>query len=421
MKILIKSAKVVVPESSFHNKVVDILIVDGVISEISKNIIPEKDVTIIEKENLHVSPGWFDPTVSFGEPGFEENETLESGMLAAATGGFTAVGVLPNTFPVIDRKADVEFLIKRSMYNSVSIYPIGALSKKREGEELSESFDMSNSGAIAFGDDKSMENEKLMEVSLLYNRTVGKPVLSFPDTDSISSGGQMNEGESAINLGLKGIPALSEELRVARDLFLTDYTGGKIHFQNISTSKSVELIAEAKAKGLDVTCQATINNLYLDDSELAEFDTRFKLMPPLRTNEENHALVKGLESGIVDFVTTDHRPKDIERKFKEFDHASFGSIGLESGFGALNKVLSDKMPLEKIISLICQNPRKRFGLETPKVEVGAKVELTLFNPDEEFTFEEKNIKSLSKNSAFVGKELKGEVYGVVAKGELVIV
>ena len=421
MKILIKSAKVVAPESSFHNKVVDVLIENGSISEIAKNITSSKDVTIIEKENLHISPGWFDPTVSFGEPGFEENETLESGMLAAVTGGFTAVGVLPNTFPVIDRKADVEFLIKRSMYNAVSIHPIGALSKKREGVELSESFDMSNSGAIAFGDDKSMENEKLMEVSLLYNKTVGKPVLSFPDTDSISNGGQMNEGESAINLGLKGIPALSEELRVARDLFLTEYTGGKIHFQNISTSKSVDLIADAKSKGLDVTSQITINNLYLDDSELAEFDTRFKLMPPLRTKEENEALIKGLESGAVDFVTTDHRPKDIERKFKEFDHASFGSVGLESGFGALNKVLSDKMPLDKIISLICQNPRKRFGLETPKVEVGAKAELTLFNPDTEFTFEEKNIKSLSRNSAFIGKELKGEVYGVVAKSEFVIV
>ncbi len=421
MKILVKLAKVVAPESSFHNKVVDILIENGSISEIAKNITHLKDITIIEKENLHVSPGWFDPTVSFGEPGFEENETLESGMLAAATGGFTAVGVLPNTFPVIDRKADVEFLIKRSMYNAVSIYPIGALSKKREGKELSESFDMSNSGAIAFGDDKSMENEKLMEVSLMYNKTVGKPVLSFPDTYSISNGGQMNEGGSAINLGLKGIPALSEELRVARDLFLTDYTDGKIHFQNISTSKSVELIADAKAKGLDVTSQVTINNLYLDDSELAEFDTRFKLMPPLRTNTEIESLIKGLKSGAVDFVTTDHRPKDIERKFKEFDHASFGSIGLESGFGALNKVLSDKMPLEKIISLICQNPRKRFGLETPNVEVGAMAELTLFNPDTEYTFEEKNIKSLSKNSAFVGKELKGEVYGVVAKNEFVAV
>lgn len=420
MKILIKSAKIVAPESSFHNKVVDILIENGSISEISKKIDLKEGCTIIEKENLHISPGWFDPTVSFGEPGFEENETLESGMKAAAAGGFTSVGVLPNTFPVIDRKADVEFLIKRSMYNAVSIYPIGALSKKREGKELSESFDMSNSGAIAFGDDKSIENEKLMEVSLLYNKTVGKPVLSFPDTASITHGGQMNEGESAINLGLKGIPALSEELRVVRDLFLTEYTSGKIHFQNISTSKSVELIADAKAKGLDVSSQVTINNLYLDDSELDGFDTRFKLMPPLRTKTEIESLIKGLESGAVDFVTTDHRPKDVERKFKEFDHASFGSVGLESGFGALNKVLSGKIPLERIISLICQNPRIRFGLETPNVEVGAKVELTLFNPDTEYTFEEKNIKSLSKNSAFVGKELKGEVYGVIGKGEVVM-
>ncbi len=420
MKILVKSAKVVAPESSFHNEVVDILIENGSISEIAKNITPSEEITIIEKENLHISPGWFDPTVSFGEPGFEENETLESGMLAAATGGFTAVGVLPNTFPVIDSKADVEFLIKRSMYNAVSIYPIGALSKKREGVELSESFDMSNSGAIAFGDDKSMENEKLMEISLLYNKTVGKPVLSFPDTTSISHSGQMNEGESAINLGLKGIPALSEELRVARDLFLTEYTEGKIHFQNISTSKSVELISDAKAKGLDVTCQVTVNNLYLNDSELADFNTNFKLMPPLRTKSEIDSLIEGLKNETVDFVTTDHRPKDIERKFKEFDHASFGSIGLESGFGALNKVLSDEMPLENIISLICQNPRKRFGLEIPKVEIGAKAELTLFNPDTEYVFEEENIKSLSKNSAFLGKELKGEVFGVVAKGELVL-
>ena len=418
MKILVKSAKVVAPESSFHNEVVDILIENGSISEIAKNITPSEEITIIEKENLHISPGWFDPTVSFGEPGFEENETLESGMLAAAIGGFTAVGVLPNTFPVIDSKADVEFLIKRSMFNAVSIYPIGALSKKREGVELSESFDMSNSGAIAFGDDKSMENEKLMEISLLYNKTVGKPVLSFPDTTSISHSGQMNEGESAINLGLKGIPALSEELRVARDLFLTEYTEGKIHFQNISTSKSVELISDAKAKGLDVTCQVTVNNLYLDDSELADFNTNFKLMPPLRTKSEIDSLIEGLKNETVDFVTTDHRPKDIERKFKEFDHASFGSIGLESGFGALNKVLSDEMPLENIISLICQNPRKRFGLEIPKVEIGAKAELTLFNPDTEYVFEEENIRSLSKNSAFLGKELKGEVFGVVAKGEL---
>ena len=420
MKILIKSAKIVAPESSFHNKVVDVLIENDKISEISESISVGDGVTVVEKENLHVSPGWFDPTVSFGEPGFEENETLESGMKAAATGGYTAVGVLPNTFPVIDRKADVEFLVKRSMYNAVTIYPIGALSKKREGTELSETFDMSNSGAIAFGDDKSIENEKLMEVSLLYNKTVGKPVLSFPETNSITHGGQMNEGVNAINLGLKGIPALSEELRVARDLFLTEYTEGKIHFQNISTGKSVKLIADAKKKGLDVTSQVTIFNLYLDDNELEEFDTRFKLMPPLRTKEENKALIKGLKSGAVDFVTTDHRPKDIERKFKEFDHASFGSVGLESGFGALNKVLADKISLEDIISLVCDKPRKRFGLDTPKIELGAKVELSLFNPDAEYIFEEKNIKSLSKNSAFVGKELKGQVYGVVAKGELVL-
>ena len=420
MKILIKSAKVIAPESSFHHKVVDILINKGIISEISDKIEVSKDVTIIEKDNLHISPGWFDPTVSFGEPGFEENETLESGMLAAATSGYTAVGVLPNTLPVIDRKTDVEFLIKRSKYNAVSIFPIGALSKKREGIELSETFDMSNSGAIAFGDDKSIENEKLMEVSLLYNKTIGKPVFSFPDTSSISKGGQMNEGANSTNLGLKGIPNLSEELRVSRDVFLTEYTEGIIHFQNISTTKSVEIIRDAKAKGINVTSQVSINNLFLDDSELNEFDTRFKLMPPLRTKEEIKSLLLGIEDGTVDFVSTDHRPKDIERKFKEFDYASFGSVGLESGFGALNKILSGKMSLDMIIELICQRPRSRFGIEIPKIEVNSKVELTLFNPDANYIFEEKDIKSLSKNSAFVGKELKGKVYGVISKNEVVL-
>jgi len=421
MEILIKSAKIIAPNSLYHNKVVDVLVKNGIIKEISENIKISKDVTIVEKDNLHISPGWFDPTVSFGEPGYEENETLETGLSAAASGGFSAVGVLPNTNPSIDKKADVEFLIKRSSYNPVNIYPIGALSKKREGIELSETFDMSNSGAIAFGDDKSIENEKLMEVSLLYNKTIGKPVLSFPDTASISYGGQMNEGENSTNLGLKGIPSLSEELRITRDLFLTEYTEGKIHFQNISTSKSVALIKEAKKKGLDVTAQVAIYNLLLNDSELNEFDTRFKLMPPLRTDNEISALIEGLQNGEIDFVSSDHRPKDIERKFKEFDHASFGTVGLESAFGALNKVLSDKMKLEEIISLLCDKPRKRFGIEIPTIEVNSVAELTLFNPEGNTIFNEIQIKSLSKNSAFIGKELKGEVYGIVAKGELVLV
>ncbi|MCK5781503.1 MAG: dihydroorotase [Flavobacteriales bacterium] len=420
MKVLIKSAKVIEPSSTFHNKTVDVLISNGKIIEISDAIEAKDDVIIVEKDNLHISAGWFDPTVSFGEPGFEENETLESGMAAAAAGGFTAVGMLPNTNPSIDKKSDVEFLIKRSSFNAVSIYPIGALSKKCEGKEISESFDMSNSGAIAFGDDKSIENEKLMEVSLLYNKTIGKPILSFPKTESISHGGQMNEGVNSTNLGLKGIPNLSEELRVSRDLFLTEYTEGKIHFQNISTDKSVELIKEAKKKGLDVSAQVAVYSVFMDDSELEEFDTRFKLNPPLRTQVEIKALIKGLKDGTIDFVSSDHRPKDIERKFKEFDHASFGSVGLESAFGALNKVLSSVMDLEDIIALISSKPRKRFGLSQPKLEVGVSAELTLFNPEESLMFEESQIKSLSKNSAFVGKGLKGKVYGVVSKGEMVM-
>ncbi|MCK5824318.1 MAG: dihydroorotase [Ichthyobacteriaceae bacterium] len=420
MKFLIKNATIVDSSSNFNNNKCDILIDNGEIVEVSENILVEGDVEVIEKENLHVSPGWFDATVSFGEPGFEENETIETGLNASAKGGFTAVGVLPNTNPTIDNKATVEYLKNQSVFYPVNIYPIGAMSKKREGKEISETFDMLNSGAIAFGDDKPIENERLFEVSLLYNRTLKVPVLSKPDTEAISHGGQMNEGESSMNLGLRGIPNFAEELRVSRDIFITEYTEGIVHFQNISTKKSVSLIKEAKNNKLNVTAQVAAHNLLLNDSALETFDTRYKVMPPLRTNTDIEALINGIKDGVIDMVSSDHRPKDIERKFKEFDHASFGTIGLESCFATINKALNNKVKLDKIIDLICHNSRKRFGLKIPTIKTGVRAELTLFNPDKEFVFNESCIKSKSKNSALLGAELKGEVYGIFAKSKIIL-
>lgn len=420
MNIIIKSAKIIAPSSPFHNKTLDILIKDGFIVEISKGIKETPNTTVIEYKNIHISPGWFDPTVSFGEPGEEYNETIETGLSSAAAGGFTAVGVLPNSSIPTDKKSDVEFLIQRSSLSPVSIFPIGTLSKKRNGTEISETFDMSNSGAIAFGDDKSLENEKIMEISLLYNKTLGKPVISFPDTISISHGGQMNEGVTSTSLGLKGIPSFSEELRVARDLSIAEYTGGKIHFQNISTSKSVELIENAKKNGIDVTAQVTAHNILLDDSELIDFDTKFKVSPPLRTKEDIKNLVKGIKNGIIDIVSSDHRPKNIELKFKEFDSASFGTIGLETAFAATNTALHKELDLEEIISVICHKPRSRFGLKTPEINIGSYAELTIFNPYEDIFIKKEKIKSLSKNSIFLDKKLTGKVYGIIAKNKLVL-
>lgn len=414
MDILLKNATIVAPDSEYNSKKMDILIQNGKISKISKSIKTEASYKLIQSDNLCVSPGWFDPTVSFGEPGFEENETLQSGMKAAAAGGYTAVGLLPNTKPVIDSKSDVEFIIRRSENSLVKIYPIGALSKAREGREISESYDMYQSGAIAFGDDKSVENEKLMEISLLYNKTIGAPTMSFPDSEKLTFHGQMNEGEMSTNLGLKGIPSLSEELRVARDIFLCEYTDGKLYFQNISTEKSAKLVKEAKAKGLEIYSQVAGYNLALSDDELFDFNTNFKVLPPLRNNKEVKAMVKAVKSGVVDVISSDHRPKDVERKLKEFDLASFGSIGLESNFGAINKVLEGHLSTQEIVKLICHNPREIFNLPIGEIKEGESADLTIFDPSIEYTFEQNDIKSLSKNSAFLCKKLKGKVLGVVS-------
>ena len=415
MNILLKSAKIIDPNSGFHQKIQDILIEKGIITKVSKNIPPKSNYKVVEIENLHVSQGWFDSSVSFGEPGYEERETIENGLKTAARSGFTAVAVNPNTNPVIDTNADVSFLKSKALNNPVDLYPIGALTVKSEGIDLAEIYDMKNAGAVAFGDyQKAISNPNLLKIALQYAQNFNGLVLSFPQENKIAGKGNVNEEETSTKLGLKGIPALAEELQIARDLFILEYTGGKLHIPTISTAKSVLLIKEAKKKGLDVTCSVAIHNLLLTDDVLAEFNSNYKVLPPLRSKNDVKALIKGLNDHVIDFVTSDHNPIDIENKRVEFDNAKYGIIGLESAFGALNKVLS----LEKTIELLTRG-RERFGLETYVIKEGEKANLSLFNPDMEYTFGEENIISISKNSAFIGAKLKGKAYGVVSNGQLV--
>ena len=415
MNILLKSAKIIDPNSGFHQKIQDILIEKGIITKVSKNIPPKSNYKVVEIENLHVSQGWFDSSVSFGEPGYEERETIENGLKTAARSGFTAVAVNPNTNPVIDTNADVSFLKSKALNNPVDLYPIGALTVKSEGIDLAEIYDMKNAGAVAFGDyQKAISNPNLLKIALQYAQNFNGLVLSFPQENKIAGKGNVNEEETSTKLGLKGIPALAEELQITRDLFILEYTGGKLHIPTISTAKSVLLIKEAKKKGLDVTCSVAIHNLLLTDDVLAEFNSNYKVLPPLRSKNDVKALIKGLNDHVIDFVTSDHNPIDIENKRVEFDNAKYGIIGLESAFGALNKVLS----LEKTIELLTRG-RERFGLETYVIKEGEKANLSLFNPDMEYTFGEENIISISKNSAFIGAKLKGKAYGVVSNGQLV--
>ncbi len=416
MTVLIKSATVVDPKSDFHNYTLDILIEKGTISQIAKNLKNPKNYQEIKLENLHVSQGWFDSSVSFGEPGYEERETIENGLKTAALSGFTSVAVNSNTNPALDSYADISFLKGKAIGNAVTLYPIGALTKESKGEDLAELFDMTNAGAIAFYDyQKPISNPNLMKVALQYASNFGGLVLSFPQESKISGLGVMNENATSTSLGLKGNPTLAEELQIVRDLFLLEYTGGKLHIPTISTAKSVELIRNAKKQKLDVTCSVAIHNLILTDNELNTFNTNYKVTPPLRTQVDCDALTEGLKDGTIDMVTSDHNPIDIEHKKVEFDHAINGTIGLESAFGALNKLFT----IKKTIDLLTKG-KERFGLESNSVTIGNKAELSLFNPNVDYKFSKDNIKSSSKNAIFEGHALKGKVYGIIANNQMIV-
>ena len=417
MSTLIKSATIIDTSSQFNNQKKDILITNGVIEKIENSIPSKPDYTIVTLENLHVSCGWFDTSVSFGEPGFEERENILNGLNTAAKSGFTAVAVNSNTQPVVDNKSAVEFLINKANGHATKLHPIASLTHKSEGKEMAELYDMQQSGAIAFGDyNKPLENDNLMKVALLYAQNFDGLVLSFPKNITIAGEGLANEGVNSTKLGLKGIPALAEHLQIARDLFLLEYTGGKLHIPTITTEKSATLIKEAKKKGLQVTCSVSAHHLILTDDELSSFDGNLKVTPPLRTAKDCKSLIKAIKEGTIDAITSDHNPIDIENKKVEFSAAKNGTIGLESLFGAINTKLS----LQESIACITSKPRALFKLELHSIETGKEANITLFNPELNYTFTKENILSTSKNSAFIGKELKGKAYGIFANNQLII-
>lgn len=414
MNILIKSAQILDKRSIFHKSTKDILISNGIIVKISEAISTENVDKVIE--NVYVSQGWADSSVCFGEPGFEERETLENGMKTAEKSGFTHVLVNPLTNPVTDTKAFVLYIKNQTKDFAATAHPIGALTEQSKGEALAELFDMKSGGAVAFGDyKKAIANNNLLKIALQYVQNFGGIVISFPNDSKIMGKGVVNEHISATKLGLKGIPALAEELCVTRDLAVLEYTGGKLHIPTISTAKSVELIREAKNKGLDVTCSVAIHNIHFTDEVLEGFDTNFKVLPPLRDKENVEALREALKDGTIDFVTSDHNPLDIELKFKEFDYASFGTIGLESAFGTVNQYVD----LETVVELLT-SARYRFGIKTEPISENIEADLTLFTPEGSYIFEKENILSTSKNSAFLGETLKGKVIGVIANNQFVI-
>jgi len=416
MNVLIKSATIIDSKSEFNNATQDILIENGSIIKIDKVIPNTNNYTEIALDNLHVSQGWFDSSVCFGEPGFEDRETIINGLKTAGKSGFTAVAMQANTNPVIDSNSDVVFIKSKAQNNAVKLLPIGALTENSNNKHLAELFDMKSAGAVAFYDyKKSISNPNLLKIALQYTNGFGGLVYSFPQENKISGSGVMNENITSTTLGLKGNPNLAEALQVARDLYILEYTGGTLHIPTISTAESVDLIRKAKKKNLNITCSVAIHNLILADDVLTDFNTHYKVLPPLRTKSDINALIKGIKDGTIDMVTSDHNPITIEGKKVEFDYADYGTIGLESAFGALQTIF----PTEEVINLLTSG-KAHYGCKDTPIMEGSAANITLFNPDTEYVFSSEHIYSKSKNSLFLDQTLKGSVYGIIANNKIVL-
>lgn len=417
MKLLIRSAIIIDGTSEFHKKKVDILIINGIIEKIGSSIKAENIDKEIYLKDLHVSKGWFDSSVSFGEPGYEERETIENGIRTAALSGYTEICLNGNTDPVLDNNSSITSVLSKAKDLAVRIYPIGALTRRSQGVDLAEMYDMYQAGAVSFSDYKSaVMHPNLLKLALLYAQNFNGLVQSYPQDNDIAGHGLVNEQNNSTKLGLRGIPAFAEELQISRDLTILEYTGGKLHIPTISAEKSVKLIKEAKKRGLNVSCSVAIHNLIFTDDVLAEFPTAAKVLPPLRTKKDIKALLKGLKEGTIDMVTSDHAPIDIEHKKVEFENALNGTLGLESSFGALNSIL----PLEETIDLLTKG-RGRFHISEPQIKEGASANLSLFNPLVSFQFQESDIFSTSKNSLFLQRNIKGKSYGIVHRDKIVLV
>ncbi|MDO8998759.1 MAG: dihydroorotase [Bacteroidota bacterium] len=413
MNLLIKQAKILATNSPFYNKVMDILIEGGVIVEIKKSITPKGNIKIIEGEELNISNGWVDMQAVACDPGFEYKETLETLIKGAAAGGFTSVCIHNYNNPALHNKSQIEYVLNKTENKLVKVLPFGTISINGKGKDLAEMHDMKKSGAIGFSDYKHpIQDAGMVMRALQYSENVNSFIVTHCDDESISNGGQINEGEVSTALGLKGIPVLAEELNLQRNLAILEYTGGKLHIPTVSTKGSVELLKKAKASGLNVTCGVAAINLFLDDTNLTEFDTNYKINPPLRSKKDVQALRSGITSGIIDVIVSDHFPQDVESKDLEFDLADFGMINIQTAFSCALEALKDKN-IDSIIKSLTDNAYSILGIKTPIIEEGSEANLTLFSIKDSTTLTEKTNYSKSKNSPFFNKPLTGKVIGIV--------
>ncbi|MBV6646410.1 MAG: dihydroorotase [Cyclobacteriaceae bacterium] len=417
MKLLLKNAYILDLASSHHKSKVDLLLEAGEIAKIEKSL-STKGAREIDLKGRLLTPGWCDLNAHFADPGFEHKEDLSSGSQLAAASGFTDVCVLPNTDPVLDSKSDLEYVMSKTAQYPVNIHPIAAVSAAASGEALSEMLDLHTAGAVAFSDGiNPLRDTELVLKSLQYLQTFGGLLIDRPKDVFLSDFGQMHEGKRSTTLGLKGIPAIAEEVIIERDLQLLRYAGGRLHFSLISSAASVDLVAKAKKEGLNVTCDVGVNYLVFDDEKIPDFDTNFKVDPPYRGEKDRKALVKGLKSGVIDAIVTAHLPEDSEMKDLEFDLAAFGSTSMQTTFSVLKSIEND-LPLEIAMDKMSSGPRKVLGWDIISIEVGNPAVFSMFDNDTPWTLNQSTNLSKSKNSPFFGQELIGRAVGIINRDKI---
>ena len=419
MIVRINNVAILDESSVYHMQRQNVTLEDGRIIEIGNNS-SHADL-VVESGNLIATPGLFDMRVSFGDPGLEHKEDIESVSRAAIYGGITDILAMPSTKPAVHSKDVIGYIKNKSVNTSANIHIAAAVTHDRLGKDLTEMIDLHHAGAVAFTDgDKPIWHPDIFLKSLQYLQTFDGLLIDHAEELHLTHSGQMNESLQNTILGLKGIPKLAEEIAVERNLSILEYTGGRLHFAHISSPKSLEKIRMAKSKGLRVTCDISVHHLVLDDTFLQTFDTNYKINPPLREKQDILHFWEAIADDTIDVIVSDHNPQDEESKNLEFDLAEFGILGLETLFPLLNTYKPDHIPLHSILKKISTVPRNLLKLQVPPLKEGAMACLTLFDPDIEWEYSAKDIKSKSRNTPYVGTKFKGKIIGVVNKGKVYI-